>query len=188
MKKVLALILVLGMASMASAGLQLSVDGVQNPVDSEIVLLPSEKVTLDIWTDADIPFFGGEIWAAVVEVTQGKITGGDPIAMGDSVTNIVNGATQDNAGLIPPAGQEGVWGLVRNFQPTVAIPAGATLVDGIEFHCEGIGETIVTLYGVVEGQEMVTMLDQIIIHQIPEPMTLSLLGLGGLALIRRRRA
>jgi hypothetical protein len=34
---------------------------------------------------------------------------------------------------------------------------------------------------------MGAILDTVTIHQTPEPMTIGLLGLGGLALLRRRR-
>jgi len=80
------------------------------------------------------------------------------------------------------------------------------LMDGLQFHCEGEGDVIVELitFGRVTSLvetangydpeaptvtvvEAGTVLDSILIHQIPEPMTLSLLAMGGLALLRRRR-
>jgi hypothetical protein len=79
MKKVLVLLLVFGLASVANATLQISVNGVQNPADSDITLEPSQEVILDIWTDADLPFFGGGPWALVVDTTEGAISGGAPV-------------------------------------------------------------------------------------------------------------
>jgi hypothetical protein len=74
------------------------------------------------------------------------------------------------------------------------IPDG-TIYTEIWVHCEGPGPVIIEVlpgnaaggsYDIYGGP-YVGDFGQIVINQVPEPMTLSLLGLGGLALIRRRR-
>jgi hypothetical protein len=67
----------------------------------------------------------------------------------------------------------------------------------VDLHCEGPGNVTVTLApstqfgGTLDdnGQPIDPGLigGEIILYQIPEPMTMTLLGLGGLALLRRRR-
>ena len=59
---------------------------------------------------------------------------------------------------------------------TTAITSGL-LVRNVGFHCEGPGD--VTMYLVDNNGEV---LDSQVIHQIPEPMTMALLGIGGLAM------
>ena len=54
MKKLLVICLVLGMASVAGATLQISVNGNPEPIDSEITIFPSDEIVLDVWTDSDI--------------------------------------------------------------------------------------------------------------------------------------
>jgi hypothetical protein len=48
------------------------------------------------------------------------------------------------------------------------------------FHCTGLGDVSITLW------EDYGMPDAILIHQVPEPATIMLLGLGGLLLRRRK--
>ncbi|MHC4265874.1 MAG: PEP-CTERM sorting domain-containing protein, partial [Planctomycetota bacterium] len=91
-----------------------------------------------------------------------------------------------------------------------------TLMDGLEFHAEGIGDVYVDLvaasdiftwdwdigvtytysttyyYGITGYDQNIlfeegTVIDSVLI-QVPEPMTLSLLALGSLILYRKRRA
>jgi len=191
MKKLLALVLILGMASMASAALQISVGGNQEPVDSEITIAPSDELILDIWTDAAITPGGNATWALTVDTTKGDISGGTAL-LGSPYILIVQGETENFASVIPPTGEEGVWGSLLNgdFVGGSSIPAGTTLFDDFLFHCVGEGDAVINLFdNVVEGTPMGNPVDSVIIHQqIPEPMTLSLLGLGGLGLLRRRRA
>ena len=62
------------------------------------------------------------------------------------------------------------------------IPGTIFLVD---YHQEGIGDVLVELYdGRVDGGY--TVVDSLIIHEVPEPTTLLLLGLGGLFLRKGR--
>jgi hypothetical protein len=77
----------------------------------------------------------------------------------------------------------------------------ATIFTDLMLHCEEATDVVLTLScadaagnvyylspGVEEGPwQTGDIMDVLIIHQ-PEPMTMALLGLGGLALIRRRRA
>ena len=79
------------------------------------------------------------------------------------------------------------------------------IVDGILFHCDDLGPVLLdlTLFGQTDyspyqteagtpypGQWLQATegdLGDLVIYQIPEPITMALLGLGGLGLLRRRR-
>ena len=189
MKKLLVLMLVLGLASVANAGLQISVHGAgisdpNNPIDSEITIAVSDHLELDIWTDLPIGPFGGIPWVLVCDTTLGDITGGQSI----DVSTTVVGRSEDNDDVIPPAGLEGIWGTVLNTDFTRTIPAGTKLADLFDFHCLAVGDTVISLYQVIEGQQITEaeLQDRVIIHQIPEPASMLLLGLGGLLLRRRK--
>jgi hypothetical protein len=189
MKKLLVLVLVLSMASVASATLQISIDGDPNPIDTEIYLDESDTLILDIWTNADIGPFGGEDWMLVCDAQLATISGGVTTVIAD-VANDILGLAPGAEGVLPPAGQEGIAGFLANLGFDT-VPAGTKLVDDIEFHCE-VGDppndVVVSLYHMVSGQVPGPgdLLDQVVIHQIPEPMTMLLLGLGGVGLLRRR--
>ena len=191
MKKLLVLMLVLGIATLASAGLQISVGGVQEPIDSEIILAPSDTIELDIWTDADIGMFEAKTWALLVaDKLVGTITGGtSPVGYADPWPG--DAATDNTAMVIPQpyTGKAGGYLAGMSDNPL----AGAVLYDSFIFHCEGEGDAVIELWEMVntatlpdENYEMTTLLDTVIIHQIPEPMTMALLGLGGLFLRRRK--
>ena len=191
MKKLLVLMLVLGVATLASAGLQISVGGVKEPVDTEIILNLSDTIELDIWTDTDVMPFQSENWALVVSGDYGTICGGVAAYTAAGVTNNV-GPCADNADVMPDPPQDGVWGALANISPTYTpIPADTTLIDSIIFHCEGPGDAVIQLYSIVSGEPFGdisggTLLDTVIIHQTPEPITMALLGFGGLFLRRRK--
>ena len=203
MKKMLVLMLVLGVSSMASAGtidLVISSWGpdpgqnppVTDPIDpvSEITIGPSEWVNLDI------------IYTGAVE---------DPPVIQLSVyVNVTGPATLDMTDLTIPVE---MWdpdvtyspGVVGNtmvystgFQdvPPYGGYTGDILIDHILIHCDGEGEVTVTLADFVNAGGMgtidlnwasVAIGPGVTITQVPEPMTLALLGMGGLFLVRRKK-
>jgi hypothetical protein len=55
------------------------------------------------------------------------------------------------------------------------------IIDGIWLQCDGLGDVSLKLF-----DDELTFLDTQAIQQVPEPATLLLLGLGGLALLRKR--
>jgi len=99
---------------------------------------------------------------------------------------------------------EGPW--AGGYIPVVMFNSYPILMQGLMFHCDEPTDVTISLvaagqgitrleydaYKNVIGQTVIyapgQVLDTILVHQIPEPMTMSLLGLGGLALLRRRRA
>ncbi|MHC4570847.1 MAG: PEP-CTERM sorting domain-containing protein [Planctomycetota bacterium] len=192
MKKFLIFILVIGLASLAVASpdtLQISVHtdppggetwDPDNPQDSEIWLLPSETLFLDVYTTAEIYSEGGleGYWLLGVSSTMGSISGGfvAPPWGGEPVTIFDGGDPY-----LPP-GETGVFGSIGTF---LAQGSGITgrIYDGITFTCEGQGDAVVNLY--TTDFATPTLIDSVIIHQVPEPMTIMLLGLGGLLLRRR---
>jgi hypothetical protein len=68
------------------------------------------------------------------------------------------------------------------------ILAGQKLFDLFTFHCEGPGDVVIQLLGTSTYETWDGgVLSSVTIHQvIQEPMTMGLLGLGGLFLRRRK--
>jgi len=233
MKKLLALLLVLGMASISQAAFVLSVNGL--PAPDEITLMPSDSIELDIHLLADDMLFNGGDLAIQLSNAQGRLNSVE--CMFPLATMRTKGAAagvwplKDNMGFaggyaVVPALSgpqkvvmsggdlalnaknnsvlEGPWG--GGYIPAVAANSYPILMQGLMFHCEEISDVTISLVAAgqgitrleynankdVIGQTVICqpgqVLDTIIVHQIPEPMTMSLLGLGGLALLRRRRA
>jgi hypothetical protein len=188
MKKLLALVLVLGMASMANAALTLSVsrDGGQTyepGVSSDIYLLPSETIWIGIGNDASPQ--GGWVAAPGIPAPGGVVS-----ELGEWTGNVQIYSPPAIAGASATWVKE-YWGAVYydldywsliNAEPTTT-PSEPGVAFGLEFHCLAPGDVdIVVGAGPLDNPEAI-----LTIHQIPEPMTMALLGLGGLALIRRRR-
>lgn len=167
MKKLLVLMMVLGIASAANASLLISVDGV---VDSDVEIAPSTYVTIDVFSDgqtiADTEVYMMIIGPATLDISAGTVYGelGVPIEklidLGDGLYYI--DLVIPAAPVVPP------------------IPEGV-VVDLITFHCEGPEDVTILLGSTPGGSEFDT---QVIVQ--PEPMTIALLGLGGLFLRRRK--
>jgi hypothetical protein len=182
MKKLLVLMMVLGIAGAANAALLLSVDGVVDPPESSIEIMESDFVTIDIWGDGVTP--GGDFFLGIgIEGPATLDVANAQILYTGNQKGIMDGnpdyAAYVGGGVNIPFYQITLLDLVPPEQ--TAIPLEGTLIDGIRLHCEGLGEVTVILTD-IEG----AILDTQVIHQIPEPFTVALLGLGGLFLRRRK--
>ena len=182
MKKLLVLMLVLGMTSLANAGLVLSVDGALDPEDTTINLTPSETIEIDIHA-TNMPV--GIVMGWITIQGPGSIDASNALGWEDSSGNNVADPPLSTyiTGLVG-YGYPGVvdiieWDISDITEPLDA-PTGKVLWNMI-FHCDGLGDVTLTLM-----DPAFTVYDVQVIHNIPEPMTIALLGLGGLFLRRRR--
>jgi hypothetical protein len=181
MKKLLAVLVVLSIASVANAGL--TIGGVPTGP-----LMPSDEVILQIVGD------GQEASAFdAYFVIQGPATvsGGALVytyglsayglyTMDETYVPWMQGIFND-----PTIMQVGDVTFASTNVPVD--PLSGVLLDALVFHCDALGDvtiSLVTMDG--EGAAIATLWDTVVIHQIPEPMTLGLLGLGGLFLRRRK--
>jgi hypothetical protein len=189
MKKLVITLFVLAVASGANAGLKISVNGAVDPPDTQVTLNESDYATIDIQgLDPAQPmgsFFlginlaGGEYGSidisAVTIPYRGSTKSINPL---DSDISAILGVEYPGGAMIE------LVDLVS--PPAVPRPLLGLLVDNIKFHCDGYDpiqiptDVTLTLFD-IEGN----VLDTQVIHQIPEPITIALLGLGGL-LVRRR--
>ena len=172
MKKILVLMLVLGIASMATAGLQLTVNGVVAE-DSSIVMAPSDYALIGLYNDGSVPKTVGYISIAS---GPGSWTGGYAVYVPPATGSAYAYAYYYG----PITGMGDTWILFD----ADAVPGninGIGILADFEFHCDDFGDVTITYIDSAFG-----LMDTLVIHQIPEPITLALLGLGGLFLRRRK--
>ena len=188
MKKLLVLSLVLGIASMASAGFLISVDGVVDPEDTTIVLdYPSGTAIIDIH---------GTTHTDPSQTLKLVIEGPGSLDIANAVGWLQSTVLQstpetgyDNwkAGLEGQFGYENITSMFDiviqdTSEPFDPIPDGV-VYDDILFHCDGEGDVRLSL---INPDMPTEVFDTQIIHQIPEPVTMALLGLGALLLRRKK--
>jgi len=180
MKKLLALVLVLGLTSLASADLVLTVNGV--PVtQGQITIAPSQTIELDLELTAGETCAMYDVTYQLSNAQAELLTGGVTFP---TVFDLPGGFT------VPPTPQmveisAGQWS-----SGPVAGPA--VLMQGLILHCLEATPVDLTLYvseyTEVDGQEVLvgTVLGTLhIIQEVPEPVTIALLGLGSLFLRKR---
>lgn len=178
MKKLLSLVLVLALASLANAMvLSISVGGDINL--QEITVAPSTELVLDIHSGG---FLQGEgRYLGLVAIGPGTISGGIVTPPAPDATEVLG---PEWAELYPG---QGMYGYIDTFSTAASYSAPAgTYFDQILFHCDGPGDVLVQLITTTDFVEY-AVVDQLVIHQIvPEPATMALLSLGGLLLRRKK--
>ena len=198
MRKLLALALILGLASMANAAIELSVNGAVAP--PEITLEPSDWIELDILVSQEL---GGGDMAIILSNAQGHLkydevlfdlsgpmgrggtwyTGpwdGPWVVQPSSTPQQVN-INGGNAAMNRQPDFVLMWNLWFHCDETTPVTIDLVAISDI-IHYEQVGPDVLPITDIPAGTTIYS------IHVIqPEPMTLSLLGLGGLALLRRRR-
>lgn len=192
MKKLLVLVLVLSMATMASASLRISVNGEQQPSYCFIGPLVGQTFTLGIWTDAAIIagtndnfYFDlvGSTAFGTIDYTTGNVL------IADNGIALFSNASAAGEGFPLTPGIDGISGGITLFTlPSIA--AGTQIFDGINYTASALGFQTLLLYESIDGTpDTTTLVDTVSFFQdtpIPEPMTLGLLGLGGLILKKRK--
>ena len=194
MKKLLVLFIVFGMAAVANASIMsISVEGDYGV--EEYTLDELECVKLDVGVDDGVTAFIGTDVSLKVE-GPGSLNVSEIVLADEYYNSAMGGMIAWTSGPPKLVGSPTSQQVdLTMFTSDNAMFAGAGpfgVADNINFCCGGLGEVVVTLYADLvnaNGETQYGMvLDTLLIHQVPEPMTIALLGLGGLALIRRRRA
>jgi hypothetical protein len=169
MKKFIVLTLILCMTSLAAAALSIGVNGDPDPVDSEIAIFPSDSLMLDIRADGDVGYL---YFMLIVDNAAGTITGPPS---GYYWPYYIPGP-----GYYLPPNHNGIAGMIGGPDP---VSIFGVVIDVIDFHAAGPDDALIELWTSLDTAYW-AIADTITVH-VPEPITLTLLGLGAL-LVRKR--
>ncbi len=211
MNKLLVLITVLGVASAANAmwpEMKISVNGVIDPPDTEIMLIPSDTVEIGIWGNGQTPS-PVDLWLILEPYAPAQgatMSGGGLVGSAwNTSLSVFDLHTDDlytnwlrNFNDYPEYGYNTDQAyFIRGVYNEIPSPNyTGTIVDNIILECENPVDVKLTLVDISQPYDednevwlppLFIVYDTQVIHQIPEPMTITLLGLGGLMLLRRRR-
>ena len=177
MKKLVLLTLVLSVASLANAALSLTVNGIgADTPDSQVNIDMDTVAQVGVWNDTFGPGAGQDNYLYIELGGQGGWTGdvGFPAPPG-------LGGSGGHLGLMDLG-----FGAVDLVNLNTGIASAADYDIGViswADYLAGSSEVDVTI--TLLAQDF-SVLDTITIHTVPEPVTMALLGLGGLFLRRRK--
>jgi len=168
MKKIITTLLVMGMVAGANAALSVVIQdgsGEWQNLDSAITISPSDSF---VWGIMDDGLSATGVYAMGI-VGPGSIT--SPTVLASGVTAIL---TDDSVAAAS-------YGVDNPYIAMELLNSVGGVLYTSTFHCEGEGDVVLYAYNdnfVVEDEQ--------VIHQLPEPATLALLGIGGLLLRKRK--
>jgi hypothetical protein len=176
MKKLLIFMLVLGIVSTANATISLQIDG--NSAPSTYDLPVGERVKIDVYSD------GTDAWGGYIVLDDAfQVSYHPDEALDANTTYAAAGSLGNNQPY-----DELAWGY--GYELTTATITG-DISSGVQHSVEYLGVKVgdkaaVVLYDNDVGWGIGEQMGMMEITVIPEPMTVLLLGLGGLFLRRRR--
>lgn len=170
----------LALASAAKAALVISVDGV---VDPDVVsVAPGEHAIVGLYSDGGQP--QPNYAAFMVVEGRGVISGGEMLYPG-CLAALTELTWPYDPIILQPWYPDITSIILAEFFDCMDPPrpmGPGLVVDAIDFECTGMGDATIWL---LDGDTL-ELLDWQDIHQIPEPLTVALLGFGGLLLCRKR--
>lgn len=189
MKKLVVLMLVLAMASLANAGLVFTVNGEEQP--AEITINIGDAIELDL----ELPTGSVQAYQLMYSLNneQAELIVDAYDQWGDPYSNIQFPWQSLAPGSVNAKDDVGVcsWVEIKADNLFSAANGPLVLMTDMYLHCLENTDVVLTISiserTIIDGEEQeLGEVHSLTVHQIPEPMTIALLGLGSL-FVRRRK-
>jgi len=188
----LIIIVVLALSSLVEGGFQIGTRYLDDrPFDPDTdVLSLDESLYLSCYTDETVGGHMGQyIWALVCEASLASITGGEA---GPDAYGVEFSGSASDLWSIPGSVPEDEDGQYGSFYSDPEGAPGCVLYPGLYldkflYNPLSVGDVTVRFLELSSsGGEIISVPDSVVIRQIPEPMTVILVALGGLFVLRRK--